>query len=111
MNRSVPTLLGILILLVVVVIVVLLYNIQLTKHLGEGGTAMGTIGGQALTGVEAPKELPQGAGVDTTPESRSLTREQQQRRIAGQQRRGPEAAGRRGGQRRGGARRPGGPGG
>jgi hypothetical protein len=111
MNRSVPTLLGILILLVVVVIVVLVYNIQLTKQLGEGGTAMGTVGGQALTGVEAPKELPQGAGVPTAPEARPLTREQQQRRAVQQERRGPEARGRRGGQQRGGAGRAGAPGG
>jgi len=54
-NKSVPTLLGIIIILLVVLLVVVFYNYKLTQELGAGGTVVGTVGGQALTGVEAPK--------------------------------------------------------
>ncbi len=56
MNKSVPTLLGIVIILLVVVLVVLIFNYQLTQKLGAGGTVVGTVGGKALTGVEPPQE-------------------------------------------------------
>jgi hypothetical protein len=55
-NRSVPTLLGIVIILLVVVLVVLIYNYRLTQQLGSGATVVGTVGGKALTGVEPPTE-------------------------------------------------------
>jgi hypothetical protein len=55
-NKSVPTLLGIVIILLVVVLVVLIYNYKMTQELGAGGTVVGTVGGEALTGVEAPEE-------------------------------------------------------
>lgn len=55
MNKSVPTLLGIVIILLVVLLVVVFYNYKLTEKLGAGGTVVGTVGGEALTGVEAPK--------------------------------------------------------
>ena len=54
MNKSVPTLLGVAVILLVVVLVVLLYNIQLTKQLGNGLSVVGTVGGEKLTGVEQP---------------------------------------------------------
>jgi hypothetical protein len=57
MNRSVPTLQGIGVILLVVILVVLIYNIQLTKQLGAGASAVGTVGGEKLTGVEQPKVL------------------------------------------------------
>jgi hypothetical protein len=56
MNKSVPTLLGIVIILLVVVLVVLVFNYKMTQEIGKGGIPVGTIGGQALTGVEAPTE-------------------------------------------------------
>jgi len=56
MNKSVPTLLGILVLLVVAVLVVLIYNIKLTNQLGQGLTPTGTVGGEVLTGAKAPTE-------------------------------------------------------
>jgi hypothetical protein len=55
-NKSIPTLLGIVIILLVVVLVVLIFNYQLTQKLGAGETVVGTVGGKALTGVEPPKE-------------------------------------------------------
>ncbi len=55
-NRSVPTLLGIVIILLVVLLVVVIYNYKLTQRLGAGERVVGTVGGEALTGVEAPKE-------------------------------------------------------
>jgi hypothetical protein len=55
-NKSVPTLLGIVIILLVVVLVVLIYNYKMTQELGAGGRVVGTVGGEALTGVEAPEE-------------------------------------------------------
>ncbi len=56
MNKSVPTLLGIVIILLVVVLVVLFFNYQLTQKLGAGESVVGTVGGKALTGVEPPTE-------------------------------------------------------
>ena len=56
MNKSVPTLLGIVIILLVVVLVVLVYNYQLTQKLGSGATVVGTRGGEMLTGVQMPTE-------------------------------------------------------
>lgn len=57
MNKSVPTLLGILIILMVVVLVVLVINYRITKGLGEGQRVVGTAGGELLTGEEAPEEF------------------------------------------------------
>jgi len=54
-NKSVPTLLGIIIILLVVVLVVLIYDYRLTSGLATGRVA-GTVGGQLLTGVEQPGE-------------------------------------------------------
>ncbi len=56
MNKSVPTLLGIVIILLVVILVVLVVNYQVTKGIGEGGRVVGTVGGEVLTGEEAPEE-------------------------------------------------------
>ena len=56
MNKSVPTLLGIVIILLVVLLVVVIYQYRLTQKLALGERVVGTIGGEALTGVEAPKE-------------------------------------------------------
>ncbi len=56
MNKSVPTLLGIVIILLVVILVVLVVNYQVTKGIGEGGRVVGTVGGEMLTGEEAPEE-------------------------------------------------------
>jgi len=55
-NKSVPTLLGIVIILLVVLLVVVIYQYKLTQRLALGERVVGTIGGEALTGVEAPKE-------------------------------------------------------
>ena len=57
MNKSVPTLLGIVIILLVVVLVVLVYNYKLTQGLGEGARVVGTTGGELLTGEQAPREF------------------------------------------------------
>lgn len=57
MNKSVPTLLGIVIILLVVILVVLVVNYQVTKGIGEGGRVKGTVGGEILTGEEAPEEF------------------------------------------------------
>jgi hypothetical protein len=56
-NRSVPTLLGIVIILLVVALVVLIYNLRLTTALARGETVVGTVGGRAMTGVETPEEV------------------------------------------------------
>ena len=56
MNKSVPTLLGIVIILLVVVLVVLIYDYKLTSQVVAGGTAVQTTGGRALTGVDAGGE-------------------------------------------------------
>ena len=56
MNKSVPTLLGIVIILLVVLLVVVIYQYKLTQRLALSERVVGTIGGEALTGVEAPKE-------------------------------------------------------
>lgn len=56
MNKSVPTLLGIVIILLVVILVILIVQYQVTKGLGEGKQVTGTVGGEILTGVEAEDE-------------------------------------------------------
>jgi len=55
-NRSVPTLLGIMILLMVAVLVVLIYDYRLTSGLAAGQTVVGTVGGEMLTRVQQPTE-------------------------------------------------------
>ncbi len=57
MNRSVPTLLGIVIILLVIVLVVLVYDTRMTANLAAGNVPVGTVGGQILTGVETPTEV------------------------------------------------------
>ena len=57
MNKSVPTLLGLVIILLVVVLVVLIVNYRLTQGLGRGERVVGTVGGQLLTGEDAPDEF------------------------------------------------------
>jgi hypothetical protein len=57
MNKSVPTLLGIVIILLVVVLAVLIVNYKVTKGLGEGQQVVGTVGGEVLTGQETPDEV------------------------------------------------------
>jgi len=54
-NKSVPTLLGIVIILLVVLLVVVFYNYRMMQEISSGGRVVGTVGGEALTGVEAPK--------------------------------------------------------
>ena len=56
MNKSVPTLLGIVIILLVVLLVVVTYQYRLTQKLSEGERVVGTVGGELLTGVETPDE-------------------------------------------------------
>lgn len=55
MNKSVPTLLGIIIILLVVVLVILIYDYKLTSGLATGRVA-GTVGGELMTGVDQPEE-------------------------------------------------------
>ncbi|MBE9565990.1 MAG: hypothetical protein IMF16_04495 [Proteobacteria bacterium] len=57
MNKSVPTLLGIVIILLVIVLVVLVYDLRMTANLAAGNVPVGTVGGQILTGTEAPTEI------------------------------------------------------
>ena len=57
MNKSVPTLLGIVIILLVVVLVVLLINYRVTQGISRGERVTGTVGGELLTGEEAPDEF------------------------------------------------------
>ena len=52
MSRSVPTLLGIMIILMVVMLVMLIYDYRLTSGLASGATVVGTVGGQLLSGVD-----------------------------------------------------------
>ena len=56
MSRSVPTLLGIMIILMVVMLVLLIYDYRLTSGLASGAAVVGTVGGQLLTGVDQPDE-------------------------------------------------------
>ena len=56
MNKSVPTLLGIVIILLVVMLVVLVFNYKLTQQLGTGATVVGTQSTKTLTGVTPPME-------------------------------------------------------
>lgn len=61
MSRSVPTLLGIMIILMVVMLVMLIYDYRLTSGLASGATVVGTVGGQLLTGVDqADEQIAQG---------------------------------------------------
>lgn len=57
MNKSVPTLLGIVIILLVIVLVVLVYDLRMTANLAAGNVPLGTVGGQLLTGTETPTEI------------------------------------------------------
>ena len=57
MNKSVPTLLGIVIILLVIVLVVLVYDLRMTANLAAGNVPVGTVGGQMLTGTEAATEV------------------------------------------------------
>jgi len=57
MSRSVPTLLGIIILLLVAVLVIGIYNYLAYKGLSEGKEVVGTRIHEALTGQEPPKEI------------------------------------------------------
>jgi len=50
-------LLGIVIILLVIVLVVLVYDLRMTANLAAGNVPVGTVGGQMLTGVEAPTEI------------------------------------------------------
>jgi hypothetical protein len=102
MNKSVPTLLGIVIILLVVVLVVLLYNYKMTQEIGKGGVSVGTIGGEMLTGVEQPKETIGTAevlgakrpGAEVRQGARRMPTSRLPGRVEG--RRGPAAEGRRG---------------
>lgn len=116
MNKSVPTLLGIIIILLVVVLVVLIYDYKLTSGLATGRVA-GTVGGQLLTGVQQPGEdigvgevlegraqpdaVPSPAGTQTR--GAELSREAKERRAAREQGETPE------GELREGVPRPSGP--
>jgi hypothetical protein len=55
-NKSVPTLLGIVIILLVALLVVGFYQIRLQRELTAGKTVVGTVGGEVLTGVDMPEE-------------------------------------------------------
>ncbi len=103
-SKSVPTLLGILIILVVVVLIVLIYNIKLTNQIATGGTPTGAIGGEILAGEKAPTTVlpPAGPGGQNKPQALPAG----SRRGGPAQRRGIEGP-TRGGQRRGEAARPG----
>ena len=57
MNKSVPTLLGIVIILLVVVLIVLMYSLRMTQAIGRGERVVGTVGGELITGEEAPDEF------------------------------------------------------
>lgn len=56
MNKSIPTLLGIVIILLVVVLVVLIIHIRITQGIARGERIVGTKGGELLTGEKAPTE-------------------------------------------------------
>ncbi|GEM_PF-1386085 len=112
MNRSVPTLLGIVIILLVVVLVVLIYNYRLTSGLAAGGTVVGTAGQRLLTGVEPPEEEigvgevlerrgetaprtappPRSAEPERAVRYREGVEQREQRRAAGRQEARPETA-------------------
>jgi hypothetical protein len=53
-NRSVPTLLGIMIVLMVAVLVVLIYDLKVTAGLASGKIVVGTVGGRLISGVDGP---------------------------------------------------------
>jgi hypothetical protein len=84
MSKSVPTLLGIIIILLVVVLAVLIVNYQTTKGLGEGKQVVGTVGGEMLTGEKAPGEVIDASTVTGSrepepAEAKTFTPEQQER--------------------------------
>ncbi len=54
MNRTVPTLLGVIIILMVGTLVLLIYDYKLTSGLASGNSVVGTVGGEMLTGVDQP---------------------------------------------------------
>jgi hypothetical protein len=56
-NKSVPTLLGIVIILLVVLLIVLMYNLRMTQAIGRGERVVGTVGGELITGEQAPDEF------------------------------------------------------
>lgn len=58
MNRSVPTVLGIIIILMVAALVMLIYDYKLTVELASGSTLVGTVGGRLLTAAEQSTEQP-----------------------------------------------------
>ena len=106
MNKSVPTLLGIVIILLVVVLIVLMYSLRMTQAIGRGERVVGTVGGELITGEQAPDEFTDetsalGGRTDSPepttihPEARTSERRQAtegrrgQRRAAGQT---PESA-------------------
>lgn len=100
MNKSVPTLLGIVIILLVAVLVVLLYNYKMTQEIGKGGIPVGTVGGELLTGVEQPKEqigAPEvlGAREPQAEQWRAPTRRPGMRAAPAEERRAPARQGRR----------------
>ena len=101
MNKSVPTLLGIVIILLVVVLAVLIVNYRLTQGLGRGERVVGTVGGDLLTGEESPKEFIDetsalAGGEKTEPQLSPAMRPESragERRAAARQRREGEGAG------------------
>ena len=44
-------------LLLVVVLIVLMYNLRMTQAIGRGERVVGTVGGELLTGEDAPDEF------------------------------------------------------
>ncbi|UCC67844.1 MAG: hypothetical protein JSV79_12125 [Armatimonadota bacterium] len=57
MNRSVPTMLGIVIILLVVVLVVLIINYRVTRGIGAGEELVGTTATGMLAGQQPPEEV------------------------------------------------------
>jgi hypothetical protein len=91
-NKSVPTMLGIVIILLVVVLVVLFINYRTTQAIGRGERIVSTVGGELLTGEEAPREfIDETSATSRTPEVEAkqspmvtdpVARERQQERKA-----------------------------
>lgn len=57
MNKSVPTMLGIVIILLVVVLVVLIINYRVTRGIGAGEELVGTAATGMLAGQQPPDEV------------------------------------------------------
>jgi hypothetical protein len=55
-NKTVPTLVGIVVILLVALLVVNIYNLRLYSKLATGETVTGTVGQKLITGVEPPTE-------------------------------------------------------